>query len=488
MAWKQFKAKHKQQIRFVFYAVSTGLLISAVVLGLSLMIGTGGRAATAGSGTEIRDEAGETAAPAPAEDVKASSADEQPLQPAEKVVQMSRSDANWSDWCDALPSGVTPDGYTIQTRTLYSSRQRQTMETQQEMTRDGWELCSVSEKDGDFGPWSEWTQTKPASSESREVESKTQYRCRELEQATGSSPSMDGWTLQRTTYGRGEYGDWSDWSRTPISETDSRKVESRTRYRYRDRETTAALSPDLDGWTLCDTSAAWGEYGDWSPWSAASMRESDSRQVQQKQQYKYGIYVSDLSYADGSTFFGTYPYEPNRSYAYYETYWLDEQLPAVWDSEFGCYKYGPYGSYEDFSYWYLVDTQTVYRCRDRSQSMTYYFSRWGNWSEWCDTPFRQTDDRQVESAVFYRSSECLPAATYHFTRWTDWSEWTEATISASATRQMEKAVFYRSRDRQTQKTYLYEGWSEWSEYTTQKIKQTKDLEVRELLQYRYCAG
>lgn len=109
--------------------------------------------------------------------------------------------------------------------------------------------------------WSDWVETLPTgiSEEDYEIESKTLYRSREKETTTSSESAIEGWEQYDTSVSTGDYGAWSNWSTTPVSASDTRKVEESVQYRYRDMETTTSASDTLTGWTLSNTTQAWGD-------------------------------------------------------------------------------------------------------------------------------------------------------------------------------------------------------------------------------------
>ena len=462
MAQKNTQTVIWKRATFVFVAVAAGLLIFAIGV-VILTIGAKGQNSNNGENLNV----------------------DKSNQDGTSFDESLTATLEWSAWSETLPSTVTSDNYVIETKTLYSSRERQTMQSPEEKAPEGWELYDVQDGPAEYGSWSDWQQAAPPAFETHEVEQQTRYRYRELEHAESATSAMPGWKLEDTTYSWGQCGSWSEWTETPILADETCEVETTTQWRFRDLETITSMEPSLDGWQLYDMSYNWGEYGDWSNWSTASMNGSDSRQVQSKTQYRYGIYVSDLSYEDGSTFFDVYPYSPNRSHAHYETWWLDNPLPVVWDSRYNCYSYGPYGSYEDFEYWYNEESRVLYRYRDRSQIVTYYYERWGNWSSWNTASVHESDTRQVESKVLYRSRERQQVPTYHFTRWGEWSPWSTADPGASDAIQVETDEFYRFRSCQTKKIYCYQCWTEWSEYVEQPVSQTTSVQVRQKVVYRY---
>ena len=142
----------------------------------------------------------------------------------------------WSDWSDSLPANISADKYVIEEQTLYSSRTLETTASTEESALDGWELYDTIEGGEDYGPWSEWSDTEVAASDTRAVETQNLYRYRDKETTTDSSSTKDGWELEDTTYDYGNYGSWSNWSTTAVSKSESRQVETTTQYRYRDKK------------------------------------------------------------------------------------------------------------------------------------------------------------------------------------------------------------------------------------------------------------
>jgi len=142
----------------------------------------------------------------------------------------------------------------------------------------------------------------------------------------------------------------------------------------------SAIAPD--GYTeYQDPTWVWGEYSDWSSWSGTSVTASDSRQVETKTitdqegytNYRYWIYRS----ADHQHF-GTYGY--NGACYNYEEITLTYQLSLV-DSANGLYGYYNKGcSHSWCNTWFFGEATAVpavthneYRYRDRSKLYTYYY-------------------------------------------------------------------------------------------------------------------
>lgn len=74
--------------------------------------------------------------------------------------------------------------------------------------------------------WTNWSTTAPPS-EAYQVERRTEYRYRTKSTTTSTSSSLSGWTKYNTTSAWGNYGSWSNWTDTKITASDSRQVETR---------------------------------------------------------------------------------------------------------------------------------------------------------------------------------------------------------------------------------------------------------------------
>ena len=381
----------------------------------------------------------------------------------------------WSDWVDKLPANISADKYEIEEKTLYSSRTQETTSSTTKKTMAGWELYNTVEANGGFGSWSDWTTTKVTASSTREVETQTRYRYREKETTTGTSSTKNGWTLYDTTYSWSDYGAWSGWSTSAVSNSNSRKVETKTQYRYR----SISYSTEYTNW------------GAWSSWQDAATSETDLRDVETRTAYHYYYYTcsncgkrlpgQNLCYSwdggCGKSYTGG-GYTPIR---------LD--IPYSSTKDFGGVgmRYIVYNGDKMFAYTssssqYYRAPITQYRYRTRS---TYVVTNYGSWSSWGDIAYANSSSRQVETRTVYRYCDRSQVATYHFYRWSDWSSWSASKATASNDRQVENATYYRYRDRVKTTTYYFRRWSTWSEYSEEAITASKIREVRTKIQYRY---
>lgn len=178
----------------------------------------------------------------------------------------------WSEWIDVLPDYATDEFYNIEEQTLYRSRNLETTSSTVQSEMVGWELYDTVEGTGEFGTWSDWSAFEVTGNENREVETQARYRYRDKETKTGETAIMDGWELEKTTYTWSDFGSWSDWSGTQAYNSDSRQVDTKMQYRYRDISVTQ-------------------EYGDWGSWSSwQDHQESTSDLKKEERRTVWGYY------------------------------------------------------------------------------------------------------------------------------------------------------------------------------------------------------
>lgn len=380
--------------------------------------------------------------------------------------------SNWSDWTDSLPSYVSNSSYSIELRTLYRSRDIETTSSTKS-SMDGWELYNTASGKGDYGSWSDWSQNAVTKSDMRDVETQTRYRYSNKETITSSSSTMSGWTLENTTSEWGSYGSWSDWSTGAVSNSNSREVESKNQYRYRDISYTTAYS-------------AWGGWSDWSPDYVAS---NDTTDVQTATIYGYyyfncpncgkrwhGWNFNCFAWDGGC---GTYVPEYN-----WHQMWSDVSWSQAGFQEF--HGTGKYVTYYFGDRWFKWNDngqpRTGYRYRTRA---SYQEKSYGAWSSWSDSSYSNSSSREVETRTVYRFRDRQQITTYHFYRWGSWSAWSATEVTGNSNRQVETSTFYRYRDKVDKTTYYYRRWSAWSNYSTTPITMTDTRQVQTKTQYRY---
>lgn len=102
--------------------------------------------------------------------------------------------------------------------------------------------------------------------------------------STGSAYSQAVWS---SVVFSTNYTNWSDWSTIKPESKDGRTIESKTEYRYQDKQTTTSSNSTMSGWTRYDSSWKWSDWGSWSGWSTNYVSSNDSTQVETRTGYHY---------------------------------------------------------------------------------------------------------------------------------------------------------------------------------------------------------
>ncbi len=210
--------------------------------------------------------------------------------------------------------------------------------------------------------------------------------------------------------------DWTEWSpEEPAGETD---VESRTEYRFREKEFKQSSASTMEGWTQYKSSYVVNDDGTWSKWQKAPVTATETRLVETKNVSDNNSYQQEVYYfykRPGALDF--YPYDKG-GYEYKEYTWRSNDggpRPKQWRVEEGQMSYAmdppnfTWGVYYGWELWWLKSSQTIpatthkeYRYKDRSKTYTYYYYKWKDWSDYSGEPVSATADREVETRTAYR--------------------------------------------------------------------------------------
>lgn len=402
----------------------------------------------------------------------------------------------WSEWMEALPDYAIEKLYDTEERTLYRTQQLETTSSTTESSKSGWELYDTVVGTGDFGSWSDWSTTPVSADENREIDTQTRYRYRNKETTTGTASTMPGWELYNTTYAWSDYGSWSDWSTSFVSETDSRDVESKTQYSYRTKEYATSSSSSKSGWTRYDYSLSYGDWSNWSdtPISSSATREVKTQQVQTGTIYSMGHYCTgNVSGAQWQTATTNQTSDDifNQNCCYHDLGRFASLDSFMRRDDGGGYIYYPNGEKYVCSNscwtWYIREREPVYKTQYSSRTITttYYFYRWSDWSGYSDSYVSESSDREVKTRTLYRYRDRQSIPTYYFWRWGDWTGWDTNAASPSGNREVETSTYYRYRDRQLVTTYYFKRWGDWSGYTTNAAVASDTLKVETIKQYRF---
>jgi hypothetical protein len=408
----------------------------------------------------------------------------------------------WSNWVDTIPDAVTTAEYLVQEQPLYRVQVLENTSSITDTELEGWTFVETVDERGDFLEWSEWADTAPEENPDREIETALRYRTKTKETTTASSKTKDGWTLYDTTSERTNQGNWGSWGSEKLSTTETRDVESKNQYRYREKEYTTSSKSSMDGWDQYDVKHQYGEWGSWSDWSDKTANESDTREVKTRQvevpgetRYFYGAYFSNNSPNASPTL--SHPCGECAAIVYggdwyYKTTSTTNRVSArTYRHSCRHRKVNSAYTVNGIVYFYEdVETapstyKTQYSYRTRSKDTTYYYSRWGSWSDWSDSKPSSTDGRDIQDRTVYRSRSCETIYTYHFYRWTDWTDWGETSATSNSTTEVETKNVYRYHDREIIPTHYFVRWSDWSDYTTAYAVPSETQHVDSKLQLRY---
>ena len=284
---------------------------------------------------------------------------------------------NWSAWLDKLPDYVNKKDYEVDERTLYKSK---TLEKKSSTNKnaykasDGWDCYDVVEGKGNYGNWSSWSTDYVAASDTRDVEMKQQYSYRQKNTDTQYSP----------------WSSWSEWSNTLITADNLRRVETRTVYPYyyfycytcgRDaRFPYHNITCEVCGKTKIKSDSGTIEWFT-NPWS-----DSIAWGTGTGKNYQYingGIW---WNWTDGSS----------KTQYRYSTRTIINNSDSF--SAWSAFSDEPVEVTENRE----VRTRTVYRYRDREENIVYYFKRWGEWSDWSTTAVYASDEVKVGTKIQYR--------------------------------------------------------------------------------------
>lgn len=384
--------------------------------------------------------------------------------------------AEFTDWMDILPEYVTHADYVIEEQTLYSTQKLEKTTSTESDKLDGWTLVDTISNLGEYGPWSEWSTEKVSETATRKVETQTRYRYKTKETTTSSAASKNGWEMYEVTYTLGDYGNWSGWSATAVSGSDSREVDTKNQYQYRDKWVTQ-------------------EYSDWGSWSSwSSNRESTSDLKKEDTRSVYGYYYFQCPncgmhwYGSGITCF-TWAGGCGQAVIPGDS-WHEVWSTTSWANA-GFWEYYGTGHYAasingslvfKWTTGYDGSARTQYRYATRTvKDVTNY----GEWSDFSDTVYTESSSRDVNTRTMYRYRDRQQVPVYHFYRWGNWSDWSTKSISENNNQKVETKNYYRYQDKITETTYCFERWTDWSEFDTDAATESAEQKVQTKVQYRY---
>ena len=241
----------------------------------------------------------------------------------------------------------------------------------------------------------------------------------------------------------------SGWSTTKPSGVDENNIETKTQYRYSDKETKVSETANLAGYAL--VSSTWIKTGSGgieyvTSWPGGFNTSSSLYSQYNNTPKTAGETTTKKTETSSSVVGYIYWHWCRNSYANgpvnryisdcYETDFPGfHAFPTSSDASHS----DPSGVYVDDCYYFYNadccrDTYWYFRIPIYRQNYTEYtkqftYERWGDWSDWSDTVYTAGDTRKVETRTVYRALNT--GSDLH--SWGEWTVQTPATTEAAGT-------------------------------------------------------
>ena len=237
--------------------------------------------------------------------------------------------------------------------------------------------------------------------------------------------------IQRDEYTCTKCGDYyieysesamSDWVETLPEGIDMDLVQTKTQYRYSDKETTTSYETALPGYTQIGSqwvkgSSAAVEYVDSWPSGFSTSHSLYAQYNQKSSKVTAGETATTKIVVDSDAVVGYLYYH----WCYTDSYYSVQSKSGSYTTFHAYYSTtapsnfsydssdGSYCTYSDScsnsDWWWPV---SVYSQKYTTYNKIYTYERWGAWSDWSDTPVEATDTRQVETRTVYRYVDTVP--------------------------------------------------------------------------------
>lgn len=318
----------------------------------------------------------------------------------------------WSEWTETRP---VLDESIYEIVSIKQYRYEEEMKSYSE-NLPGWTRVYAETQYTDYGEWSEWGTQLYETTDTRQAEEKRQYSYSNKEENVFDA-MVSGWLLDYSETYYGDYGGWSEWSDSQFYSNENREVETRTvvdrdeytaykYYHYSDGSFTHFCTYLHPGLTLGDT--GWLD----SPLSPVTLSDGSTRWAhdypQPGHKNYYGCVCPRVSNWGGQF------YSYNGSiYYWYET----KQVPTTYKTQYRyrdrvqltryhCYRWTSWSPYTDTQFSETqsrqVQTRTVYRYREREKVMLYHYTHWTDWVAYEAIPIEEQNIESLQSRTIYR--------------------------------------------------------------------------------------
>ncbi|MBQ7354437.1 MAG: serine/threonine protein kinase [Clostridia bacterium] len=321
------------------------------------------------------------------------------------------------------------------------------------------------------GDWSEWSTELPEELLDRLIESSTQYRYRTAKVVESNEASYPGGILVNQTLIGTQYGSWSSWSATAVSATDRLDVETKRQYRSREIITTIEWGEwsDWSEWSTQKPTAGEGE-----------QIETSERTKYVYSLMQYRCETCQTAFTAINSLFYVHIKQHGaeqatqtlvRDYIMGSSAYTVEELISLVDADENLelsYRYTTASTLEELEFGEPADdtdsalypveymgeiwgsqtgttnsvmTEYSYRIRYLNEVCSYTA-----WSAYSDTKITADSNTQVEERTVYRSRPITEKYLYQYKVWEQWSDWSFEKPEASENTESEQRTVYRYAD------------------------------------------
>lgn len=209
------------------------------------------------------------------------------------------------------------------------------------------------------------------------------------------------------SYVENPYEAWSEWTTSYPVGMSTNLIRTRTEYRHQDKEFTTSTGDSLPGWVLDGPTTIYGDYGEWSAWSDSLVTESDIIKVETRTVWPYYYFLCSNCGAHMHGYGTCWTWAGGCGAPTYDWGWREVWSTTPWDSAnlqdwLGTGKYYTYINGELVFKLVEAGPKTQYRYCTREAIDGYSFYRWGEWSDWSAAPCTSSDTRNAEARTAYR--------------------------------------------------------------------------------------
>lgn len=243
------------------------------------------------------------------------------------------------------------------------------------------------------------------------------------------------------------WGEWGDWTTTPITASDSVEVETKTQYRFSDREEKTSYESAIDGYTKLND-VSWIDQGDTTVYYVKSWPTGSSPTkgfcTENELYNKYNNKSKIKSSANNTD---TYKYEKISETVNGYLYWHwcykhdmgkpdDCQFSDHKGKQIGNYKTNYFHAFKSSKKLTYVSTANAFK---KSDSNNCPYTYWWSSAEW----------GEKGDLIVYKYVYKTYRAQYTFERWSDWSDWSDTIVTPiENSRKVETRILYRCRNKE----------------------------------------